>query len=397
MAHHNPLIALSLTLISILTQIRPSSSGLSLQTAAFEKYVLPSCYKRDLRGNLFPLGQQSPAGPLGSSMENLISLIEKIENSRDISSRGLRPDQLASLILSRFHIDDFGYNIVGTVGYFSQSPAAKDRSCLNEKLLLESTSQSKIDFPENVLTEDEECSMYFMLSHHVNQTARSTDVRTYSTRYSAPAMVPSKYRSRIPVSTQSGFRMRMLTETPREMGIVSFRNNEKHAIAPARLLLGVIAALAPSTSTVGAMLGQPCGLDGCKCVELTEAGKRDAQVDTLVAVTLADILAYGAGPSTAGVPGATGDPPNFGATGVWNSSLCQVRTIISLIVPSIEFVSTDRVHVGRQIVSRIHGRDSWWARWSRHGQSCPGTAQRRCLHVAVLNDAAILFSWWPQE
>lgn len=316
-----------LILLSITLLIQSSYGSLSLQSTEFEKYVLPSCYKRDLRGQQYPLGQQSPAGPLGQSMENLISLIEKIENSREISSRALRPDQLAVLILSRFHIDDFGYNLAGNVGYFQQSPSAKDRSCLNEKLLLETTSQSKIDFPADILTEDEQCSMYFMLSHHVNQTARSSDLRTYSTKFSSPPIssLPTRYRSRIPQASMAatGYRMRTLTESPREQGAVSFRNNDKHAIAPARVLLGVIAGLANPTSTVGAMLGQPCNLEGCKCIDLQDTSRRDSQVDTLVAVTIADILAYGAGPS-AGLFG-TNEGPNFGATGVWNSSLCQVE------------------------------------------------------------------------
>lgn len=325
MANFNPLQSLILLPVSlILLLISPSSivyGSLSLQTSKFEQYVQPSCYKRDLRGNQFLLGQQSPAGPLGQSMENLISLIEKIENSQEISSRALRPDQLAAIILSRFHIDDYGYNLFGQVGYFQQSPASKDRSCLNEKLLIEITSQYNNGFPEDVLTEEEECSMYFMLSHYVNQTARSSDTRIYSSKFSAPPLpLPTKYRSRIPV-TQAGYRMRTLTENPREMGVVSFRNNDKHAIAPARVLLGVIAGLAPQTSTVGAMLGQPCNLEGCKCIELQDTQRRESQVDTLLAVTIADILAFGAGPTGAN------DSPNFGARGVWNSTLCQVTNL----------------------------------------------------------------------
>src|SRR5690349_5615712 len=73
--------------------------GISMKSQTFTSLVEKSCYGKDSRGNSFPLGQQDP-GPLGQSIENFISLIEKIENFNGQRS-SWNPQSLAAAILAR--------------------------------------------------------------------------------------------------------------------------------------------------------------------------------------------------------------------------------------------------------------------------------------------------------
>lgn len=79
------------------------------------------------------------------------------------------------------------------------------------------------------------------------------------------------------------------TKYPREYGVVSFRNNEEHAIAPARVLFGIVAGTiaAPATVPVSELLKLSSHqVEG-------PVARSNNDVNTLLAVTLADIYAYG--------------------------------------------------------------------------------------------------------
>lgn len=82
-----------------------------------------------------------------------------------------------------------------------------------------------------------------------------------------------------------------LTANPREYGVVSLRNNPDHAIAPARVLLGLIAAF---SSVQSARVGDLIKLSALPDPDLK---KQDSEVDSLLTITLGDIWAYGAVPS----------------------------------------------------------------------------------------------------
>lgn len=76
-----------------------AAHAISMNGLTFQNFVQTSCYKKDTQGNLFVLGQAGPAGPLGQSMENFISLIEKLEMRPDLAR--YNPEVLAGLLLSR--------------------------------------------------------------------------------------------------------------------------------------------------------------------------------------------------------------------------------------------------------------------------------------------------------
>lgn len=73
--------------------------AISMKSSVFSTYIEKSCYKKNTQGSGYTLGQSGPAGPLGQSMENFISLIEKIEQQNERAN--WRPNVLAGLILSR--------------------------------------------------------------------------------------------------------------------------------------------------------------------------------------------------------------------------------------------------------------------------------------------------------
>lgn len=114
-----------------------------------------------------------------------------------------------------------------------------------------------------------------------------------------------------------------LTANPREYGVVSLRNNPDHAIAPARVLLGLMAAFSPVISArVGDLLKQSSLVDA-------DLKKQDAEVDTLLTVTLGDIWAYGAMPPVSTTAELSRSDAKFGATGKWNSTLCQTEYLMT--------------------------------------------------------------------
>ena len=307
--------ALSLTVTLMVMTSPTATAGISIRETFFQSEILPNCYKLDMQRKLYLLGQSSPQGPLGQSMENFISLIEKIEdfeNGRRLS--GTRPDIIARMLLSRFHIDE--YNYVDNSGVYYQSNVAFTRNRLTEYLLEASSTPAEPLLEEDwkkVLTTDEKCSLYFMLSHNVNQTALPSDRRTYM----AAPVNPNVWANggnpnrninllRTPTST-------LMTEQAREYGVVGFRNDEAHAIAPARVLLGIVAANSGRQQIASSEVLKGMGL-------VIPTLFRESNIDIPLIVTLGEVWGYGATPSTSDREGI-----NFGASGTWNSTLCQVE------------------------------------------------------------------------
>jgi len=286
------------------------ANAISMKPAVFTSLIEKSCYKKDSQNRLFTLGQEGPEGPLGSSMENLISLIEKIEKLNERAGWTQKPDSLAALLLSRFHIDDYGYNTYLNV--FKQDTDAIQRNRVRERLL-NAESVHPADFPEDTLTDAEKCSMYFMLSHNINSTAQQGD-RAYNARRQYPTTSRGQ-------QGQKRFYNVQLTSNPRESGVVSLRNNEQHAIAPARVLFGIVAStLAAQTMKVADLI---------KLSETVDENdvKRDADIDVLLSVTLGDLYAYG---SLSESELATRAGTNrFNAAGKWNSTACQTEYVLN--------------------------------------------------------------------
>lgn len=306
------------TVCSIVLLSTPEVTGISLRlNSVFESKIRAECYKVDMRGNPFPLGQQNPAGPLGNSMENFITLIEKLEESFGRNQH--RPDILARMLLNRFHIDEVLY-FSNPTQMFHQEAAARERNAITERMLGHGDTTLP-DFPEDVLTPDEKCSLYYMLSHTINQTALPSDQRVYMAAPRAPILYPSpnEPQGSSRQTTNSRFKTNSvtpqvrMTEDAREQGVVGFRNNLVHAIAPARVLLGIIAANSItqeiSTTELARSVNRPGDQDEVK----------DGLLNVPLMVTLGEIWAYGATPSF-----MIDNGQRIGAKGKWNTTLCQV-------------------------------------------------------------------------
>ena len=108
-----------------------------------------------------------------------------------------------------------------------------------------------------------------------------------------------------------------LTRKPREIGVVSFRNDKKMAIAMNRVLLGTAVGLLLQKGTSKTVRGTIKDL----APKVNTDNIPDGNIDVLLAVTLSDLLGIDAG------SGLT-QPANgimFGAHGHWNSTACQTR------------------------------------------------------------------------
>ena len=314
------LILVTFTLLHCPSEV----TGISLRlNTVFESKIRQECYKLDMRAQPFPLGQINPAGPVGNSMENFISIIEKLEEA--LGRNQHRPDVIARMLLSRFRIDELIYNPLGYM--FHQDPQAKGLNTVTEAML-EAAETSIPDFPEDALTGDEKCSLYYMLSHTINQTALPSDRRVYMAAPKPPINYPQSneqsrrqnLNSRFPTQPQpqqiTG--QVRLTEDAREQGVVGFRNHPYHAIAPARLLLGIIAANGRSQEISTQELARLVRAQDPQQPNDREPPVREGLINIPLMVTLGELWAYGVTPSF------YKDSNRIGAKGTWNTTLCQV-------------------------------------------------------------------------
>ena len=201
-------------------------------------------------------------------------------------------------------------------------------------------------FPDRFFTQPELCSLYYMLSHNVYNITQSDRVlysqqvfrgkrQTYNNRQQQQqnygnygkqntnqnqnqhqnqfnrqyANTPDNTRTNTG-AVQSNF----LERYPiREEGVVSFRGNKDEAIAPARVLIGVIAGL--SQSMKGSIN------DVLKDLNPRLILGQDKTIDPLMAVTIGDLWGF------ATVSSAQNDEKKYyyGVSGQWNSGSCTTH------------------------------------------------------------------------
>lgn len=139
---------------------------------------------------------------------------------------------------------------------------------------------AQLRFPEEILTEDEKCAMFYMISHAVNSTLIQKDYRFGPTEDAIPIV--------------------------REFGVITVQNSPNVAISLNSVLLGIATALLdvqpPSESPSGLHLYEP-------------------HIDPLLAVTLSDKLAISAIKSVRNVDLQA----LIGSEGFWNSTYCQTE------------------------------------------------------------------------
>jgi len=253
----------------LILQLPNDASGLSMKPEVYRNLVEKRCFNETAYHETWIRGQWNP---VGSSIDYLIRLIEKIE--MHVSD----PMILLPLLLRRFRFD-------GTFqqGFrnFQSSTEIHRREVIDRIFASVGPTQ---DFPENILFEDEKCALFFMMSHTVNSTR------------------PRKYTN--PNNLFAGNELiDDLDEKPyprREVGTLSWSNSESLAISTTPLLLGLAVGLFRPRN-------------------FSMSDKYPPKIDPLLAVTFADKLVLASLDSMAEIKNL----PLFGAQGRWNSSYCQ--------------------------------------------------------------------------
>ncbi|KPM06782.1 hypothetical protein QR98_0052610 [Sarcoptes scabiei] len=230
------------------------------------------CYNQTQLREPLMLGQRYPTG---MSIDYLVTLLEKIENGLP---HRIDTKNLIRILLKRFHFD----GIESFDNYFFdlnpssikiQNSREVFRRIINERLFNDSFSNQKqqsdserigLNLVENILTEDEKCAMFFMISHSINTTLDKFD-----------------------------------QSFQQEYGVVSFLNNENLAISMNSVFLAIAIAL-----------------NDIEPIKF-QIDNEDFSIDPLLAVTLSDKLALAA------LTSINSDSKLFGSQGKWNSSYCQ--------------------------------------------------------------------------
>lgn len=109
--------------------------------------------------------------PRANTIDNFISLVAKLEAA--VPRLAQNPDQLARLLLERFRLDNYYYDPSMRVHISEQDQRTRD--IIPALLNVDQSSQfsqfeTSTNFPEQVLDQNEKCSLYFMLSHFIQKT-----------------------------------------------------------------------------------------------------------------------------------------------------------------------------------------------------------------------------------
>lgn len=296
--------------------IAPSVFSISM-SAARKQEIFELCYGRQRSmGQITPLinGQTNP--PLAASVENLIALIEKIENS---TTRTMQAKDLAATLLKKFRSDG---NVIRTNSFLDQSSyyAGMDKI---EDVLLDSTTDVNFD-DQTILTTNERCSLYYMLSYQINKTEKASSTSRYNSAYRAPPMNsrPSVGTSRY--GTSVNYAPVTLAIKPREYGVGSFRSNTDNAITLNRLLLGVIAGQINSPGLtlrdIFTKLKPDSQYEGITKINVDEV------INPLMAVTLSNIMAMAAVKEDKAAV--------HGVSGSWDNAACTMEYTLNNENPS---------------------------------------------------------------
>ncbi|XP_046914380.2 uncharacterized protein LOC124495098 [Dermatophagoides farinae] len=185
--------------------------------------------------------------PSSQSMETLIDYIERLEdwlsNTTDtILSKFKNPEDVARLILQRFHLDDIDFNEL------EFTSVVQKRLEIDTKILgLSTLVETDYYFPDSIYSEQELCTMLNMFSHFFLNT---TD-RMMNNRYRRGVYVfDQPYdNSNSRAGTVGNFANAQYSI--KEKGVVTFRQNSLEAIAPSKVLIGIVSGLTKNPLTDG--------------------------------------------------------------------------------------------------------------------------------------------------
>ncbi|CAG2115865.1 unnamed protein product, partial [Medioppia subpectinata] len=218
------------TLMILATMMVPIMC-ISVHLDKFHTLIGDRCFNETYDRKPYTLGQRNP---VGLSIENLISLIEKIESKLPL----MTAQQIVVLILRRFHID--GLHLTGLVNMQSQIEMKHRR--ITEEIMGQSVSAggsgvsvSPLDFPEDALTEDEKCQMFYTLSHTVNETARHDDdpLHTYHKTIHLSRSAPKPSNKTVVVKSPAPIQSEFLTQQNKSVGPAKGQDVRKETAAAA--------------------------------------------------------------------------------------------------------------------------------------------------------------------
>lgn len=181
------------------------------------------------------------------SLEQLIDYIEILEeslqNTTEATLKTVKgPKDVATLLLQRFHFDEVDLSSTRQQLEFARVRNEIDTGIIGKNGNL----QSDYNFPDYIYSEDDRCNLLFMFSHYFvngkNNENNNNNNNGRRKRRDTYKFGPSSSLSNQRASTSTNNRIM-------EDGVVSFRNDPKEAIAPSKVLIGILAGLTNNLKT----------------------------------------------------------------------------------------------------------------------------------------------------
>ncbi|KFM81479.1 hypothetical protein X975_08449, partial [Stegodyphus mimosarum] len=276
-----------------------------LNVREFRQTDLLKCYdglRDNPKTNELINGQEYP---LPNSLETFVSLVEKLETIH----RNTDPLEMSKNLLLSFSVEGMNPDLKATPDRFNALNELR-RAFFDIPNVI-----GKSNFRDEDLTHDEKCALHFMLSHTINDTLDGNE---------DSVLIDG----------------RSVAKRPREYGVVSLHAKKIHAIALARVLLGLMA-----------------GLKGNNEMEASAILKRlkprvgdelkGVKVKLLPAVTLGDLI------SAIVSSNYQRDNLIFFPNGQWNEDVCPTEYYLNDNVKSVVSYSLLRGAIDGFILGRL--------------------------------------------
>jgi hypothetical protein len=209
---------------------------------------------------------------------------------------------------------------------------------INTAFLGKTEQDSNYFFSDYVFTEEERCSMFYMLSHNIintNESERISNLRVKRNSHQNNKSNKTKYSPKVdlrfPVASK-WLNAQNTYYSIKEEGVVSFRGYKSEAIAVARVLIGIIAGLTQNIKSSVREVLTALGVNDFDDIY-------DKPIDPILAMTLADL--WGTGTAL----------PNddktyfYGINGEWASTICTTHYGLTS-VPTEKFEKVVKTNKG---------------------------------------------------
>lgn len=246
------------------------------------------------------------------SIETLIELVERLEdvvaNTSEYSQFN-SPDKVARMILHRFHLDSVDFSNMEQVQYVG------DVARIETEVMGKLAGPDEYYFPDNIYNEKELCTMLFMFSHIFLNNSRAIQQSARVRRATYQYQRSQTSNPTHPIN--SDFLDGAVSVNPiQEKGIVSFRLDSKEAIAPAKVLAGVIAGMTDNVVTSGKAITEKLSPRNTAMAEETTLK------DPILAVTFGSLMGPASFYEFASTNPSFDQSLIYGVQGSWVNSTC---------------------------------------------------------------------------